>query len=141
MESTPNRCELIGYLEEALPNEDMTRIERLLRTDPSWKEALRDLQENSDFGDHSVAMIWRRNRLTCGDREKLWAYAMGALVPDEEDYFKFHLDVIKCRCCEANLNDLQDKIAKKGVDETGLGSRHRKFFKTSVGHLPKPKNK
>lgn len=132
----PNRSELVGYLEEALAAEDMARIEDHLRTSAAWRAALAEIRDEVDTGDHSVATIWRRHRLTCPSREQLWAYSEGGLLPDQEDYIGFHLKIIKCRWCSANLADVRvTKALVPPEDQT----RRRRFFQTSVGTLPTKK--
>ena len=131
--SEPNRYVLIGYLEEALPAEEMARVEEQLRQHPEWRQALLELQGDVDQGEHSVAMIWRRNRLTCPSRERLGAYLAGALPPEEADYTEFHLKNVACRCCQANIDDLQASAQPASAP----GERRRKFLETSLGHLPK----
>ena len=131
--SEPNRYVLIGYLEEALPAEEMARVEEQLRQHPEWRQALLELQGDVDQGEHSVAMIWRRNRLTCPSRERLGAYLAGALPPEESDYAAFHLKTVACRWCQANIDDLQASAQPLPAP----GERRRKFLETSLGHLPK----
>lgn len=128
----PNRSELVGYMEEALAAEDMTRIEEYLRCSAGWRQALAEIRDDLDVGDHSVATIWRRHRLTCPSREQLWAYSQGGLMPDLEDYIKFHLKTIKCRWCEANLADI---AATAQLVAPESQQRRRRFFETSVGAL------
>lgn len=136
MENPPNRIQLIGYLSEALPHEEMVRIEERLRTDAKWRGALVELREELDLGEHSVATIWRRHRLTCPSRERLGALLAGGLVPDEEDYLRFHLDVIKCRWCAANLADLQTAADHHHPGDAEPSVRRKRLFQSSVGHLP-----
>lgn len=134
-EEEPNRVLLIGYLEEALPAEQMTRIEELLRGSARWREALVEVRDQVDDGDHSVATIWRRHRLSCPTRERLGTYRLGILPPEEGEYVRFHLEEVQCRWCLANLHDL-DSIESSGVVETPQTGRRRRFFQSSVGHLP-----
>lgn len=137
MSIAPNPIELIGYLQEALDPADMSRIEELLRVSSEWREALLAVLEEVDSGEHSVATIWRRHRLTCPPRERLGAYAIGASLPDEEDYIKFHLEVIKCRWCSANMSDLElsTRVASEHHDPEAT-QRRRRIFESSVGCLP-----
>jgi hypothetical protein len=136
MEDVPNRIELIGYLEEALAPEDMARLEEKLRQSPRWREVLRELVEEVGTGDHSLATIWRRHRLTCASRERLGAYLQGGLVPAEADYIRFHLEVIRCRWCQANLQDVRSQIdSSTRPASVDVSARRRRFFETSVGYL------
>jgi hypothetical protein len=132
----PNRFVLIGYLEEALPGDQMAKIEEQIRQFPEWRQALEEMQGDIDHGEHSVAQIWRRHRLSCLSRESLGAYLADALPPDEADYVKFHLQTVKCRWCQANVQDLEESAPDRD-DEKPKVARRRRFFQTSVGHLPK----
>lgn len=133
--SEPNHFLLIGYLEEALPGDQMAKVEDMLRQSAEWRTALETVQGDVDHGEHSVAQIWRRHRLSCLTRESLGAYLADALPPDEADYVKFHLEMVKCRWCQANIQDLEES-APKSTDKPAA-ARRRRFFQTSVGHLPK----
>lgn len=134
----PNRFELIGYLEEALPDDVMVRVEEQLRTNAAWRAALVELRDAVDLGEHSIATIWRRHRLTCPSREDLGAYLIGAALPEGGDYIRFHLEVVGCRLCQANVLDLEgSKLPSAGATEGSLGGRRRRFFESSVGYIPK----
>lgn len=135
MRDEPNRFELIGYLEEALPAEDMVRIEERLRESASWREALAELTDEVGTGEHSIATVWRRHRLTCPSRERLGAYRIHGLIPEEAEYIRFHLEVVGCRWCAANLRDVESQLP--GEEESRpAGARRRRFYQTSVGYLP-----
>lgn len=137
MASAPNRFLLIGYLEEALPGEEMARVEELLRVSADWRAALLDLRNEVDLGEHSVATIWRRHRLTCSTRERLGAYIMNALPPEEMDYIQFHLNVVQCRSCQANLTDLRATINPDPYHTDESSQRRQRCFQTSIHHLPR----
>lgn len=140
MESKPNRVEIVGYLQEALPAERMAQIEEHLRVSSEWRRALEEMKDEVDLGEHSVATIWRRHRLTCPTREKLGVYLLGGLVADEEDYVRFHLDVIQCRWCQANLEDVRHSAEQVSEHSPKKSSkRHRKIFESSVAYLPRRK--
>ena len=134
MSTEPNRTQLIGYLQEALAPEDMARIEEHLRSSSEWRRALASMRDQVDLGEHSVATIWRRHRLTCPSREKLGTFLMRGLIPDEEDYIKFHVEVVKCRWCAANLEDIKSQEAARDASAEP-SNRRRRFFQTSVGIL------
>jgi hypothetical protein len=134
--TSPNRFLLIGYLEDALAPELMTAIESRLRDDAQWREALNQVTRDVDSDEHSVAAIWRRHRLTCPKREELGAYVNNLLVPDAEDYIRFHLNVIECPWCASNVEDLRAEMAEK-CDATIKSQRRQRFFQSSVGSLPK----
>ncbi|MGL4462848.1 MAG: hypothetical protein ACRDD1_02200 [Planctomycetia bacterium] len=144
----PNEIALVGYLEEALPDALMVRIEDRLRASAEWRAALDRVRDAVDLGEHSVATIWRRHRLTCATREQLGAYLMQASTPAEEDYLRFHLEVVACRWCQANLADLRagrppaDHDPTRPLSEESADKeRRRRLFQSSVGYLPPGKKR
>jgi hypothetical protein len=124
--------DLEGYLDEALPAEEMTRIEQALRQDARLREQLAVVNARRDQGLHSLGEIWRRHRLSCPSRQELGAHLLHTLSPAESDYIAFHVEVVGCRYCRANLSDLQKQQAEaREVIET----RRRKYFQSSAGYL------
>src|SRR5687767_2924700 len=106
-----NQPELEAYLDEALPAEEMARIEDALRRNPKLLDELAAINARRDAGVHSLGEIWRRHRLSCPTREQLGGLLLGTLPKQQSDYLRFHLDVVGCRLCRANLLDLQTQQA------------------------------
>jgi hypothetical protein len=130
------QADLEAYLDEALPPEDMTRIEKALRADRDLARRLAEINAQRSAGLHSLGEIWRRHRLTCPPRPQLGSFLLGVLPDDQSRYVTFHLEVVGCRYCQANLADLQSQQAEaREVAET----RRRKYFQSSVGHLRREK--
>lgn len=101
---------LRAYLAERLPGETMARVENALRDSAEQRARLEAIRQNRADPDlHSLGAIWRRARLTCPTRQQLGSYLLEALDPAYADYLSFHLDVINCPYCRANLIDLQGK--------------------------------
>jgi hypothetical protein len=130
---TPIRqSDLDAYLDEALPPEEMARIEQAVRGNTELLERLAAINARRDTGVHSLGAIWRRHRLSCLTREQLGSYLLGALSSGMVDYVEFHLRTVGCRYCQANLVDLQKHQAEMPeVVET----RRRKYFQSSAGYL------
>ncbi len=80
-----------------------------------WKHVR---QDRPDATLHTLGAIWRRNRLTCLSREQLGSYLLDVLDPEQSEYVTFHLEVIECPFCLANLADLKGKA-------DALGQVHR----------------
>ena len=59
------QADLEAYLDEALPPEEMARIEQALRDRPELRERLAAINARRDTGVHSLGAIWRRHRLSC----------------------------------------------------------------------------
>src|SRR5437588_10012693 len=99
---------LRSYLAESLPAEAMARVAKARRDSAELRARLEDVRQNrGDAGLHTLGAIWRRGRLTCPDRQKLGSYLLDALDPGLASYLTFHLDVIECPFCQANLADLK----------------------------------
>jgi len=123
--------DLRAWFDEALPPDQMTRLETRLRTDPLLQQrAARVLAEREGAGP-SVGDVWRQYRLSCPQRETWGSWLLGVLEPELADYLKFHLEVVGCRYCQANLADLQ---AERESSAPG-NVRREKIFESSAGHL------
>ena len=62
-------------------------------------------REDEQF-DMSVSRVWVQERISCPHRDILRAYLSGGLPGGKRDYVEFHLRVIECPFCLANLEDL-----------------------------------
>ncbi len=123
--------ELLAFLDEQLGPENSARIEEAIRECPELHQRLIQLRGQNVAGLHSIGAIWRRERLSCPDRESLRRHLLGQLKAEEGDYIRFHLDEISCRVCNANYDDLNQAIA----DERDSQTRRNRMFQTSAGHL------
>ena len=129
MGETIDSEDLRSYLSESLPAEQMARIEKALRDSAELRARLEDVRQNrGDPGLHTLGAIWRRQRLTCPTRQQLGSYLLDALDPAYADYLTFHLDVIACPFCRANLADLKGK-ADHGAPV--VAHRRRRIFHSS----------
>ena len=120
---------LRAYLAETLPAEQMARVEKALRGSAALRHRLEDVrQDRPDATVHTLGAIWRRARLSCPDREELGSYLLEALDPEHLDYIRFHLDVVECPFCRANLHDLRGQF---DADAPAVESRQRRYFQSS----------
>src|ERR1700754_3418991 len=103
----PTDSELLAYLDEALDPPAMAAIEQHLRASGELRERTAQLVRRRDQGEHSVGEVWRRGRLSCPNRRQLGSYLLGTLETEVSDYIEFHLQVVGCRYCDANLQDLR----------------------------------
>ena len=123
--------QLLAYLDEMLPVEEMTAVERALRSSDSLRARAAGLAHRRDQGTHSVGEIWRRLRLSCPSRSQLGGFLLGTLDAAFSEYVDFHLRTVGCRYCAANLADLEQSRSAG----TAASSRRRKFFESSAGYL------
>jgi len=132
MASSFSQAELEAYLDEALPAEEMARIEKTLRSDAQLLHRLAEVVARRNAGIHSVGAIWRRHRLSCPTREQLGSFLLGALPEPVAEYIQFHVELVGCRYCRANLTDLERSQSEPA--ET-THRRRRRYFQSSAGHL------
>ena len=126
------QSDLEAYLDEALPPQQMARVEKALREDPKLIHQASAIHSRRNAGVHSLGEIWRAGRLSCPSREQLGSLLLGVLPDEVADYIRFHLNVIGCRYCLANLADLKNQqVEQKEAVET----RRRRYFQTSAGYL------
>lgn len=125
---------LRAYLAETLPGGEMARVEKALRESASLRARLEEIRQDRPDGSlHSLGAIWKRHRLTCATREQLGSYLLEVLDPAEADYLAFHLDVVACPFCRANLADLEGQFT---TDAPATQARHRRIFHSSRFLLP-----
>ncbi len=98
--------QLHAYLDDALTESEMARVEQSLRESDALRRSLRQAMQERDRGEHSLGAIWRRERLTCPTREELTSYLFQVLDEARQDYIDFHLQSVGCPFCTANLADL-----------------------------------
>jgi len=104
---------LRAYLADTLAPGAQARVEKALRESAELRARLEDVRQNrGDAGLHTLGAIWRRGRLTCPTRQQLGSALLDALDPALASYITFHLDVIGCPFCQANLADLKAKTTQ-----------------------------
>jgi anti-sigma factor RsiW len=124
--------DLEAYLDEALAPAEMAAIEAELRKSPKLLKQLARIHSRRDAGVHSLGEIWRRHRISCPTREQMGSYLLGVLDDEQAAYVRFHLEVVACRLCHANLEDLRQRQAESNE---ALVVRRKKYFDSSAGYL------
>ncbi len=133
--STPlPTADLEAYLDEALCASEMTRIEGILRGDQSQLARLAAVHARRDQGVHSLGEIWRRHRLSCISREQLGSYLLDILEPAHAAHVHFHLEMVGCRICQSNLEDLRKQAEESGEQ---IQKRRQRYFQSTAGVLRK----
>lgn len=122
------------FLNDALPDAELTAVEKAIRESAAVQAMARAVREEIDRGEHSVGAVWRRERLSCPPREQLGSFFLQALDPDQLGYIEFHLKVVGCPYCQANLEDLAKRQAEA---DAPVKKRRQRIVKSSVGLLRK----
>jgi hypothetical protein len=125
---------LRAYIDDALTDAELSRVEQALRESESLRGQLKLVMNERDRGEHSVGAVWRRARLSCPTREQIGSFLLQALDPDFQDYVEFHLRTVACPYCLANLTDLQTRQQEAGPQAQ---QRRRRIFQSSAGLLQK----
>jgi hypothetical protein len=134
MKSMPyTDADLDAFLDEGLPPARMAELEAALRDDETLQKQLAAAVGRRDAGVHSLGAIWRRHRLSCPSREQLGSHLLGVLDAGEDDYLRFHLEVVECRYCQASLQDLRDQHS--AAEEEVMVKRRSRYFQSSAGYL------
>jgi hypothetical protein len=129
---------LRAYLLDALPAERMARVEKALRDSSELRDRLESVRQGrEDVGLHSLGAIWRRSRLTCPSRQQLGSLLLDALDPELAEYLRFHIEVVACPFCEANLADLKGKTESS---TPAARSRHARILHSSRHLLPEDRS-
>ena len=124
--------DLEAYLDEALPPEEMARIEKAVREDAALMRSLATIHARRGEGIHTLGEIWRHRRLSCPTRQQLGSSLLGAIDANTARYIDFHVEVVGCRYCQASLADLR---AQRDGAEQIVATRRRKYFQSSAGYL------
>jgi hypothetical protein len=96
------------YLLDSLASEVSARVEKALRDSAELRARLEDVRQNRADGQlHTLGAIWHRTRLTCPSRQQLGSYLLEALDPALASYLTFHIEIVACPFCKANLEDLK----------------------------------
>lgn len=120
---------LRAYLQDELPPGTLARVEKALRDSAELRARLEDVRQNrSEAGLHSLGAIWRRSRLTCPSRQQLGSLLLDALDPDLAAYLHFHIEVVECPYCQANLADLKGKAEPAS---THVKTRQQRILQSS----------
>lgn len=123
---------LRAFLHDSLPDAEAAEVEKRLRTDAKLRAVFDQVRQEEDRGEHSVGAIWRREHVSCPTRDQLGGYLLQALDEDHIGYIEFHLTVVGCSFCSANLDDLKQKQAEAAE---ATRSRRKRIVHSSAGVL------
>jgi hypothetical protein len=126
------REQLDAYLDDVLTEGETAQIEQALRASDALRRLLRTILQERDRGEHSIGAVWRRERLSCPTREELGSYLLRVLDAEQQEYLDFHLSVIACPFCQANLADLR---ARQEEPAPSAQERQRRLFQSSAAYL------
>src|SRR5260370_29321072 len=113
-------------LADAPVAEESAAVEKALRDSAELRARLEDVRQNRADGQlHTLGAIWHRFRLTCPSRQQLGSFLLEALDPELASYLTFHLEVVECPFCRANLDDLKVQSQTAAAAHASKSRQHR----------------
>jgi RNA polymerase sigma factor (sigma-70 family) len=82
--------------------------------------------------DSLLTEIWEYHRFSCPKRSTIGAYLLRTLDNDWQKYVDFHLNILGCRFCRANMEDLQSQAVEHQQQ------LHARIMESTVGFLHRP---
>lgn len=125
-------AELGCYLEETLDAGRASELETQLRSDQTLLQRLTEINVRRESGRHTLGGIWRQNQIGVPSRDQMGSFLLGVLDPQQADYIRFRVDVLKCPFTIALKTDLENQQSETADAST---KRRSKFFESSVGLL------
>lgn len=89
--------------------------------------------QDDPIPDSLLTDLWEYYRFSCPKRNTIGAYMLRTLEPDWHKYVEFHINVLGCRFCRANLDDLQSQS-----QETQQEAFHARIMESTIGFLSRP---
>ena len=89
--------------------------------------------DSSEQFENLLTDLWEYHRFSCPKRNTIGAYMLGTLDSDWHKYVEFHLNILGCRFCRANLDDLQSQS-----QETKQEAFQARIMESTVGFLHRP---
>ena len=86
----------------------------------------------SEPADSLLTEIWEYHRPSCPKRSTIGAYLLRTLDSDWQKYVDSHLNVLGCRFCRANMEDLQSQAVEHQQQ------LHARIMESTVGFLHRP---
>ena len=133
-------AELLEIDQKAVAGIKFRAIQKLQKflgeCEPEAVACLDETQDSPSAGaDITVARVWREQRLTCLKRSTLGSFLLGVLDEPWRSYTQFHLDVVACPMCVANLGDLEAGEDGSGPLQERSPEDNEAMFQSSVGFL------
>ena len=88
----------------------------------------RDKWEDADLTTDLLSQVWESERPSCPKRSTLGKYTLGILPTSWADYVDFHVQILGCSFCNANLEELNSSQAADADDET-----RNRLFQSTIG--------
>jgi RNA polymerase sigma factor (sigma-70 family) len=131
------RNQQLAELMDVKENEIAVTKHRLLKR---LRSSLIDVFDREGDGDDlestffpSLNQVWENQRPSCPKRTTLGKFSLELLPDDWTDFVHFHVNLLGCSYCRANLEELEDE---SGTTESRQFSQQ--LFQSTIGFLQRP---
>lgn len=87
------------------------------------------LGPSSEQFENLLTDVWEYHRFSCPKRSTIGGYLLRTLDDEWQRYIDFHLNILGCRFCRANLEDLQSETLEHAQQ------LHARIMESTVGFL------
>ena len=122
----------LAELLSVTPNSIAVVKHRLIEKLSQYVESEMPWEAGKDFSfiETDLRSAWELHRPSCPKRSTLGKYSLGILPSAWEDFVRYHVKILGCSFCDANLQELT-KVS------SGIGSVSKQhLFQSTVGFLP-----
>lgn len=106
-------CPPVQQIVEAVERDELSEaLQDHIRSCHACADVLTALRDESDGLTICVGSLWVKERITCPHADILLGFVNDGLDPEEKDYIAFHLDTIECPHCQAEVQRLEDLVAR-----------------------------
>ncbi len=106
-------CPPVKALVEAVERDDLGHdLVDHLEVCKACASILTSLREESEGLTISVGDLWVRERISCPHRDILSSWVDRSLGELEQDYIRFHLEIVDCPACQSEVEELTDPAAR-----------------------------
>lgn len=123
---------LLKYVRDSLSKDESLTVETALRSSAEMRSRLQRLLDAHCVDELGPGSVWRESRLSCPSREEWGSFLLGILDLQSSDYCRFHLEVVECPYCRANVEDLKESN-RTTLAESQI--RQERVFRSSAGKI------
>ena len=136
MSSCPPASKLIEAVETGYMDPE---LEDHVECCPACSSMVTSLREESEGLTISVGDLWVKERISCPHRDILLAYVNKSLSQEEMDYIEFHLEVVECPYCQAEVMELTELMNQESSKQ--LEDALEKSLRRSAADLANQRSK
>ncbi len=119
--------EVLGTSENEISQVKHRLVKRLTQLVNEAGGSAADEAFNDESSGHLLTAVWESQRPSCPKRTTLGKFTLGILPRDWDEFVDFHVNILGCTFCNANLAELQTPTDTNPVND--------RLFSSTVGFL------